>query len=74
MNANTRLLPIRNRAVSELEELGAAAAHLDGNVAKSGAAELNARGLAVIRTTDRFQLACGVLLEFLYGHPQSILA
>jgi hypothetical protein len=28
----------------------------------------------VIRTTDRFQLAGGVLLEFLYGHPQSILA
>jgi hypothetical protein len=71
MNANERLLPAGDRAIRELQELGAAAAHLDGDVAQAGSAEFQPRGLAMIGTADRFQFAGGVPLKFLYRHLQS---
>jgi len=75
MNVNERKsLPIGDRFVGKLQELGAAAAHLDGDVAQRGASELESRRLAVIRAADCFQLARGFFLKLLYGHPQSILA
>ena len=73
MNANT-LVSFGNRFVGEIQELGAAAAHLDGDVAQSGSVEFQAGRLAMIRTADRFQFTSRVLLKFLYRHPQSILA
>jgi hypothetical protein len=57
-------LPFGNRSIGEFQELGAAAAHLDGDVAQRGTAELESRGLAMIRTADRFQLTGRVLLKF----------
>ena len=57
------LLPLRDRPVRHLDQLVAAAAHLDTDVAKSGAAELDTRSLAMIRATDAAQLELGSLLE-----------
>ena len=73
MNANT-LLPVGDNFVRKIQELGAAAAHLDGDVAQGSALELETGRLSMIRTADHFQLARGVRFKFLYRHPQSILA
>ncbi|MCU1335858.1 MAG: hypothetical protein JWO19_1439 [Bryobacterales bacterium] len=66
MNANKRLLSIGDGTIREIQELGAAAAHLDVDVAQRDPAELQPRRLAMIGTKDRFQLPCGILLKFLY--------
>jgi len=58
-------LPFGNRSIGEFQELGAAAAHLDGDVAQGGAAELEARGLAMIRTAHIAQFLHGLRFEFL---------
>src|SRR5512142_600734 len=60
--------------VGDVQELRAAAAHLDGDVAQGRALEFETGRLAMIRTADRFQFSRRMLLKFLYGHPQSILA
>jgi hypothetical protein len=59
-------LPVGDSPVCEFQELRAAAAHLDGNVAQSGALELDTGRLSMIRATDRLQFLGGSLLEFLY--------
>jgi hypothetical protein len=59
-------LPIGDSFVGEFQELGAAAAHLDGDVAQSGALELETRWLSMIRAADRLQFLRGSLLKFLY--------
>lgn len=69
-----RVLAPGDSFVRKIQELGAAAAHLDGDVAQGSALELQTGRLTMIRTADRFQLAGGVLFKFLYRHPQSILA
>ena len=69
MNADERLLPVGDGAIGKVQELGAAAAHLDGDVAESGAVELEARRLAMIRTADRLQFTGGAFLKLLDRHP-----
>ena len=60
-------LSLRNGPVGQLDQLGAAAAHLDGNVLKGRAAEMEPRGLAVVGAAHLGQLTPGAVLEFLYG-------
>jgi len=72
MNANEReyvlllLSAIGNRSICDFDELGAAAAHLDGDVAQGGSLEFEARRLAMIRAADGFELAGRIGFKFLY--------
>jgi hypothetical protein len=59
------LSPIGDSFVGKIEELGTAAAHLDGDIAQGRPAILQPRRLAMIRTADRLQFSRGTLLEFL---------
>jgi len=59
-------LPAGDSPIREFQELGAAAAHLDSDVAQSGAVKLKTGRLSMIRATDRLQFLRGSLLEFLY--------
>ena len=51
--------------IRDLDQLGAAAAHLNGDVAKRGPVEAQAGRLAMIRAEHVANLACRVFLELL---------
>jgi hypothetical protein len=57
--------------IGQIQQFVAAAAHLDGDVAQGGSPEFQARGLAVIRATHRFEFPNRVLLELLDRHLES---
>jgi hypothetical protein len=60
MNAN---LSICDSLICNFQELRAASAHPDGDVAQGGALELETGRLSMIRATDGFQLASRILLK-----------
>jgi hypothetical protein len=68
------LLPVGDSPIREFQELRAATAHLDSDVAQGGALDLQTGRLSMIGTAHCFEFALGMLLKFLYRHPQSILA
>jgi len=61
-------LAVSDRFVGQVEELGAAAAHLDGNVPQGGTAKGQAGRLAVLWTTEIFHFARRELLKLLHRH------
>jgi hypothetical protein len=58
-------LPVGDSFVRDFEELRAAAAHLDGDIAQGGALELETGRLPVIRTSHGLEFAGRILFEFL---------
>jgi hypothetical protein len=54
-------------AVGDFDELVAAAAHLDGDVAEGGSLEFEAGGLAMVGAAEVANFALGSFLELPYG-------
>ena len=66
----------RDGLIRHFDQLSAASAHLDGDVAEGRPVELEARRLPVIGALDGGKLPAGVLLEVLYSvflRPQEII-
>jgi len=59
-------LALGDSFIRDVQELRAAAAHLDGDVAQSRALELETGRLAMIRTADRCELPGRIGFKFLY--------
>jgi len=59
-------LALGDSFIGDVQELCAAAAHLDGDVAQSGALKLETGRLSMIRAADRFELPGRIGLKFLY--------
>ena len=58
---------LRDGFVRHPDQLPAASAHLDGDVAKGGSVELETRRLAMIGAAHGAQLPAGALLELPHG-------
>jgi hypothetical protein len=61
------LRSFRDGLIRHLDQLAAASAHLDRDLAKSGSPELQARSLVVIGAAQAAHFAPGVVLEVRYG-------
>ncbi len=59
-------LALGDGLIGDVQELRAAAAHLDGDVAQGRALELETGRLAMIRTAYGFELAGRIGFKFLY--------
>jgi hypothetical protein len=58
------LSPVSDSFIGQVQELGAAAGHLNGDVAECGSAEFQPGGLAMPGAAKIFHLARSILLEF----------
>jgi hypothetical protein len=60
-------LTFGDSSVCQLDELCAAAAHLNRDFPQRGSVELEARWLSMVRTNHMTELALGILLELMYA-------